>query len=322
MAGTNRFEPSSSVNDPPYGLDDYQTWRLSPQRTQALTKLNQWGEQGFPLEGGQKQARLRRVAILKSDKETDHLFTVKVEGIDSKVTKPERLYDEFLRFGAIGDVYIPRNVNCNIPYSHDIAYVRFHEKSAADAMIAELGDKEGEEALIIDRNRVKISLPVIPKPGFGRVPSFRTMTADAYVEEVQTQKFEQAITLEQCMARNGAPWTSKSDLRRLEPHAPLEVNQMFGVRVDMLPREVGLDELREVFQKFGPIGHIYCPKALQVVGFDPNKPHEGTAIVRFVDRKCALDALSLDFSEIGGEKVRVSIVNPLSWPRENTRRYW
>ena len=153
-----------------------------------LSLFIQWGEQGYPLEGGQKQARLRRVAILKTDKETDHLFTVKVSNIDPKVTKPERLYDEFLRFGAIGDVYIPRNVNINIPYNHDIAYVRFHEKSAADDMIRELGDKEGDDALVIDRRRVTVSLPVIPAPGFGRVPSFRTMTAGAYEEEKKITK--------------------------------------------------------------------------------------------------------------------------------------
>ena len=59
--------------------------------------------------GGQKEARLRRVAILKSSKEVDHMFTIKVENIDPKITTPEKLYDEFIKFGPIGDVYI-RNI--------------------------------------------------------------------------------------------------------------------------------------------------------------------------------------------------------------------
>ena len=43
------------------------------------------------------------------------------------------------RFGEIGDVYIPRNVNVDKPYNHSIAYVRFKEKEAADAALAALG---------------------------------------------------------------------------------------------------------------------------------------------------------------------------------------
>jgi RNA recognition motif-containing protein len=49
------------------------------------------------------------VAILKSSKEVDHMFTIKVENIDPKITTPEKLYDEFIKFGPIGDVYI-RNI--------------------------------------------------------------------------------------------------------------------------------------------------------------------------------------------------------------------
>ena len=62
MPGKSPFVPSSSIDNPPFALD-YKP-RMSPERTAELTKLNRWGEQGFPLEGGQKEARLRRVAIL------------------------------------------------------------------------------------------------------------------------------------------------------------------------------------------------------------------------------------------------------------------
>lgn len=318
MPGKSPFEPSSSVDNPPFGLDDYTSWRKSPERTEALKTLNQWGETGYPLEGGQKQARLRRVAILKSDKETDHLFTVKVMGIDPKVTKPERLYDEFLRFGSIGDVYIPTSCFQEVPFSHDFAYVRFHDKAAADAMYEELRDT----GVVIDRRKVTVCLPEIPPPGFGKVASFRTMTAGAYEPEQVSQKFEQYITLDQCMSRNGAPWTSKSDLRRLEPHAPKEYNDLFGIRIDNLHRSVDKDGLREVFGKFGTIAYIYCPKPLQIVLWDANEPHKGSAIIRFVDRKCAFDALeAMDFAEIEGMKIRCSIVNPMCWPSDKTRRY-
>ena len=232
MPGKSPNKASSSVEDPPFALDEYP--KISPERESQLSKLNFWNEQGFPLQGGQKEARLRRVAILQTSKDVDLMFTVKVENINPKVTTAERLYDEFIKFGAIGDVYIPRNVNVNIPYSHTIAYIRFMHKDAAEAALEELASKEA--TLVIDRQKITVKSPEKPMPGFGRVPSFRCITLGAVEEPLKEQKFEQAISLEQCMARNGAPWTSKSDLKRLEPHAPSHVNDLFGVRVTNLHR--------------------------------------------------------------------------------------
>ena len=318
MSGHTSFGPSSSVNDPPFGLDDYNAWHMSPERKEALKTLNQWGETGYPLEGGQKQARLRRVAVLKGNKETDHLFTVKVVGIDPTATKAEKLYNEFIRFGPIGDVYIPTSCFKEVPFNHDFAYIRFYKKSSADAMISELH----ETGCIIDKKKISVRLPEIPPPGFGKISSFRTMTAGAYEPPRVTQKFEQYITLDQCMARNGAPWTSKSDLRRLEPHAPKEYNDLFGVRVDNLSTNINKDDITEIFGRFGTIACIYCPKPLQIVLWNANETHRGSAVIRFIDRKCAFDAMeAMDFVEIDGLKIRCSIVNPMCWPTEKSRRY-
>merc|ERR1712023_553330 len=194
----------------------------------------------------------------------------------------------------------------------------FTKKSSADAMVSELQSK----GCMIDKKKISVCLPEIPPPGFGKVASFRTMTAGAYESPVVTQKFEQHITLDQCMARNGAPWTSKSDLRRLEPHAPKEYNDLFGIRVDNLSARINNSHLMEIFGKFGTIAYIYCPKPLQIILWDANEPHKGSAIVRYIDRKSAFDALEvMDLSEIEGLIIRCSIVYPMCWPTEKTRRY-
>ena len=49
MPGKSPYEPSSSIIDPPFALDYIP--QTSPERTRSLTKLNMWGERGFPLHG-------------------------------------------------------------------------------------------------------------------------------------------------------------------------------------------------------------------------------------------------------------------------------
>lgn len=322
MPGKSPFVSSSSIDNPPFALDYKPT--VSPDRTTQLTKLNRWGEQGFPLEGGQKEARLRRVAILKTAKEVDHLFSIKIENINVEVTTPEKLYNEFRRFGPIGDVYIPKKLNTEHPRFFSIAYVRFFEKAHADAALEYLQEK----SVVVDRKLLTASTPVKPQPGFGRVPSFRVITCDVPDEPKKHVGFEQCITLEQCMARNGAPWTSKSDLKRLEPHASLQVYDCFGVRIDNLHTAVTADDLRRFefvfsfiflnllvlvyyhfifltfseFSRFGSISHVYCPKPLQVVLWN-NNPNDGKAFVRFHDRKAADDAFrEMDGVELNGQR--------------------
>ena len=87
-------------------------------------------------------------------------------------------------------------------------------------------------------------------------------------------------------------------------------------------RPYGSKNERTAQEKFGTIAYIYCPKPLQIVLWDANEPHKGAAIIRYVDRKGALDALeAMDLFEIEGMKIRCSIVNPMCWPSEKTRRY-
>ena len=124
------------------------------------------------------------------------------------------------------------------------------------------------------------------------------------------------------MARNGAPWVSKHELLRLEPHAPLETQDSWSLKISPLAKHVGPKMLHATFDKYGHITNVYCPKVLLKDNWNSD-PNEGFSFVRFKIRANAEDAMN-DYNgkELFGEVVKIELVPPRYWPREVTRKYW
>ena len=266
--------------------------------------------------GGPKEARLFRVALLKSDKEVDHLFPIRVENLPRKVTE-EKLKDKFEEFGEVGNVYIPRNLDNFSPKS--FAIVRFVKKEDANRCLAEATD------IIMDKKRGPLIVKSVREQDvfFSGHTGALGLTNTATERPPQTHhKFEQSISLDDCMARNGAPWVSKHELLRLEPHAPLESHDSWSIEIKPLASHVTAKLLFETFDKYGHITNVYCPKRLLKDQWT-STPNEGFAYIRFKVRDNAQDAIN-DYNgkELFGKIVNIAMVPPRYWPRESFRKFF
>ena len=267
--------------------------------------------------GGPKEARLHRVALLASDREVDHLFPVKVENLGPKMT-PEKLKARFSEFGEVGDVYLPKNLGTN--ELKGFAYVRFVRQE--DATRA-LRDAEG---IILEKKKgpIRVLAPSEQKTFFSGHTGSAGITG--FTEErptVDKVQFQQVISLDDCMARNGAPWVSKHELLRLEPHAPLETHDCWSVKISPLHPEVTVEQLNADFERFGMIQNAYCPKVLLKDQWS-SEANEGVGYVRFKERSNAEAAMrELNDKDYRGTIISMELVPPRNWPGDApTRRYY
>lgn len=83
--------------------------------------------------GGPKEARLRRIALLSKQKETEHMYPVKAENLPHTASS-EALLNTFKTFGEVGDVYIPVDLKSRKP-KKDFAVIRFTDKKAAEDVL-------------------------------------------------------------------------------------------------------------------------------------------------------------------------------------------
>ena len=96
-----------------------------------------------------------------------------------------------------------------------------------------------------------------------------------------------------------------------------------GVRITNLPKSIAEGDLKELFRKYGTVSHVFCPKPLQVTLWNPNNPNEGKAVVRFLDRKAAEDAvLEMNGATVLGQMLKLVLIQPQCWPSERSRRYF
>ncbi|KUF77863.1 Serine/arginine-rich splicing factor 2 [Phytophthora nicotianae] len=82
--------------------------------------------------------------------------------------------------------------------------------------------------------------------------------------------------------------------------APPNVDNMFTLKVDNVPFQIGSDELRDLFSKFGEIGDVYIPRARG------SNESRGFAFVRFMEKRDAEDAIDgMEGQEFQGRDLRV-----------------
>jgi RNA recognition motif-containing protein len=265
--------------------------------------------------GGPKEARLHRVALLRSDSEVDHLFSVRVENLGPKAT-PEKLKEKFSQWGEVGNIYLPKNLSTG--KLKGFAYVRYVRKEDADRALEECKD------VVIEKKKgpVKVAPPLKQNTFFSGHTGSAGITG--FVEErpvPEKTAFQQVISLDDCMARNGAPWVSKHELLRLEPHAPLETHDCWSLKISPLERNLNVQHIWDTFEPYGTIKNVYCPKVLLKDQWCSD-PNEGFAFIRFEERGNAEDAKkAMEGKEFYGNILEIELLPPKYWPREPTRRY-
>ncbi len=125
------------------------------------------------------------------------------------------------------DVYLPRNLDHNIPQGFALVY--FSDKDDAQRSIDENCN------LVIDKKSIKVGWPNQKTPFFSNhTGALGICNEPTEPPEIAKKEFKQSISLDSCMARNGYPWNSKRELKRLEPHAGIETIDMFSLKIENL----------------------------------------------------------------------------------------
>lgn len=302
-----------SVQKPPFGLDE--------DRREIADEDVKTGYR----EGGPKEARLFRVALLASKKDVDHLHPVKIRDIPADA-REDQLAEELGRFGAIGDVYIPRDLATG--RAREFAIVRFEKEEAARKALA-------QQTVQLRGSKKVAAVDPLPKQwstftsnsGVNGITNEISddMRQTEFLRNTRKLEFKQDVTLAECFSRSGYPWGSKQELKILEPHAPKEVMSMPAIRLTGLHEGTSSDTLRQVFLKFGPsLGDVYCPKSLLVIARSKNQ-NDGVAFVRYSDKRdfrAALRDVEAGLVVVDGRVLEGGAIEAYSRPTEQTRRYF
>jgi len=227
--GTAASRSSTRSFSPPFGLDDDENMSEFPDDFSA----NSHESRGFR-DGGPKEARLKRVALLSLAKEVDHLHPVKVENIPETVNE-QKLTEMFKQHGEIGDIYIPFNYSTHRPASN-FAVVRFKSPHAKEEVFdypKTIGSMDGKELSVSPVSKQRSFFT----NGTGYHGICNTPVEDGTYDR-RPHTVKQDVTLASCRSRSGYPWGSVRELKYLPPHLPVEAFESFTIRLDNLPKHV------------------------------------------------------------------------------------
>jgi RNA recognition motif-containing protein len=302
------FKPPTS-SGPPFALD------FNPYATIESNTV----ASGYR-KGGPKEARLHRVTLMKSEREKDHLYPIKIKGINEKVS-PEKIKAVFSKYEGVEDVYVPMNLSRNKP-AQDFAIVRFAEPEIVDEIL-----RTKSHELLPDGTEVEIQPLQRQHSTFSQSTGALGITNEAFDDGKVPPKvgfIPQAITLDECLSRSGYPWGSKQELKLLEPHCDKEINYLHAIKLFNLNTTTSPESIQLYFSKYGSCKHCYAPVPLQV-NLRTKDKNQGYAFIRFEDLrdlKVALKDLQAGIVIIDGNVITGTYQQPFNWPSEKTRRFY
>lgn len=185
--------------------------------------------------GGPKEARMHRVALLASTKETEHLHPVKIQNIP-RTASAESLFTEFSEFGEIGDVYIPTNLKDGKP-AKDFAVIRFTDKKVAESV---LSSPEKTATKTFGGSQLLVS-PLSKQASFFSNNTGRLgISNEVCISHVPERKppCQQHIALESVRSRAGYPWGSVRELKYLNPKPSSDVLEYHSIKLVELARHI------------------------------------------------------------------------------------
>ena len=234
---------SMSRGTRPFALD------YDDDDNKSLTSRASLESRGYR-EGGPKEARLRRVALLSKTKEVDHLHPVKVENIPRSVS-PDKLKETFSAFGPVGDVYIPIDYKDGKP-KKDFAIIRFEREDSLDKLVNASPPSSPTSTLSLDGRPLTASPLRSQKSFFTRGTGYHGICNEPVEDGTYNRDpvmVQQDITLSSCLSRSGYPWGSVRELKYLAPHLATEQYETFPIRMENLDVNVTPEEIKEEFEK-------------------------------------------------------------------------
>lgn len=304
------FRPPTS-GGPPFALDFNQYSTVESAEYRVATGYR---------KGGPKEARLHRVALIKSEREKDHLYPIKIKGIHEKMS-PEKIKATFDKYEGVEDVYVPMNLSKKKP-ARDFAIVRFNSPEIADEIL-----KNKSYEVLPDGSEVELQPLQRQHSTFSQSTGALGITNEAFDDGKKPPKvgfIPQAITLDECLSRSGYPWGSKQELKLLEPHCDKEINYLHAIKIYNLNPTTATETVQLYFTKYGTCKHCYAPVPLQV-HLRIKEKNQGFAFIRFDDirdLKVALKDLEAGKVIIDGNVISGTYQQPFNWPSEKTRRYY
>ena len=245
-SGRRKSPLQSRRMPPPFGLDydDGTMYDNFDDSGSVLSNSSSWATLSTSMKseatgyrtGGPKEARLHRVALLKSPHDTDHLHPIKVERIPRDAS-PEKLREEFSKFGEVESVYVPANLRCPtaITPKKNFAVVRYRSPDAAQRA---LSPENRELVLSPDGRPSSVSELSKQRSSFSRGTGFLGICNEPCGERPpHVGPPEQLISLSSCKSRNGYPWGSNRELKYLNPQPDKEVLDYHAIRIEV-PRHV------------------------------------------------------------------------------------
>lgn len=216
---------SPSKLRPPFALDAEDDGSLSVMSESTRGYRN----------GGPKEARLHRVALLSKTKEIEHLHPVKVYNIP-RTASAESLKSEFSEFGEIGDIYIPMHLKEKRP-AQDFAVIRFTDKQHAEKA---LSSPDRTSTKIVDGKQLQVSPMARQNSFFSNNTGRLGIANEVCVTHVPEKKAapEQHISLASVRARSGYPWGSVRELKYLNPKPSTDVLEYHSIKLVDLPRHI------------------------------------------------------------------------------------
>jgi hypothetical protein len=318
-----RPDSTSSVECPPFGLD-FERKQIDVEDIATGYKV-----------GGPKETRLFRVALLKNDRECDHLFPVKVMGIPD-IIQEEELAIVFKEFGQIGNIYVPRDGESRKAVA-PFAIVYFVLKSSADNALLK-GTTKIHSKYCGHPNPFTVNMVPSPKQTstftknsgvHGITNSITQSMINTFDSQQRHREYvPQNITLEECFSRSGYPWGSKQELKILEGHAPPEVRTMDTLHLFNLNEYTSPNKIISLFKDdyHLDVGDCYCPRPLIITErLNDGRFNEGFGFLRFrsrYDMNKALKAINSGLIVIDNNTITAEVMRPYQWPRDEFRRYW
>mmetsp|Transcript_133 Transcript_133/g.160 ORF Transcript_133/g.160 Transcript_133/m.160 type:complete len:255 (+) Transcript_133:226-990(+) len=209
----------------------------------------------------------------------DRLHGLRIGNISEDIST-EDIVREFKKYGAIGDVYRSTDMGTYI-VKNDLCFIRyFSEDDATNALIALDGCMLGSKRL-----SVKIAKQ---DSQFSDSTGYISNWAIEVEPEIRHYEFD--------------PSMPDSHRRKNRDKMLSQVENVFTLKVENLTKDTMIENLRNIFGQYGPIGSIYYPVDLK------SKTYLTFAFIRFLNKDDACRAQScLDKIPLGIDNENITV---------------
>ena len=240
------------------------------------------GSLTVPRKGGPKEARMKARG-LALDLNPAPTYSLRFSNLPKWLTKYD-LKDEVKKFGEVLSTAVP--INMQTKTSTGVGFAEFRLEEAANAAMNELDGIElgGKVIKVVVAKQESI---------FSQDTGYITNEQLDHPEE-QQEEFDSSMP--------------ESHYEVKYRNRPLDVAQLYTVKVDNLTPDISPEQVQKMCEQFGEVASCHRPMNLNTRVYHP------FCFVKFVQARSALAAVeALDGQWLDEEELRVSVVKQVSY---------